>query len=80
MPTWATLLPYAALSDAIRETWRDIGACAARALATGLGTDDVRLRATWAAANGNPEVTRQDTSFSQLAAGGGACRSSRVLC
>jgi hypothetical protein len=44
-----------------------IGACAALALQHGLGTGEVAFAVTWIGSGGNPNVTRQYASFSQLA-------------
>jgi hypothetical protein len=44
-----------------------LGACAAEALATVIGADNVAFSVTWTGNSGNPNVTRQYMSFSQLA-------------
>jgi hypothetical protein len=44
-----------------------VGIAAAKALALGLGTDSVTFSVTWTGANGNPNVTRTYSSFSELA-------------
>ena len=44
-----------------------VGVAAAKALALGLGTDDITFSVTWTGANGNPDVTRTYSSFSELA-------------
>jgi hypothetical protein len=44
-----------------------LGACAAEALATGIGSDDFAISATWVGTPPNGNVTRQYTSFWQLA-------------
>lgn len=65
-PSWVPLLatpPYPSYPG----NMAGLGACAAEALATVIGADDVAFSVTWAGSNGNPNVTRQYTSFSQLA-------------
>lgn len=65
-PSWLPLLgtpPYPSYPG----NMAGIGACAAHALATGIGADDVAFSVTWTGSGGNPNVTRQYTSFSQLA-------------
>ncbi len=44
-----------------------LGACAAEALGTGIGTDAVDFSATWVGIAPNPDVTRQYSSLWQLA-------------
>jgi hypothetical protein len=44
-----------------------LGACAAKSLEYGLETDDFAFSVTWVGSGGNPNVTRNYTSFSQLA-------------
>jgi len=44
-----------------------VGTSAATSLAMGLGTDAVHFSVTWTGANGNPDVTRHYSSFSELA-------------
>ena len=44
-----------------------VGACAANALALGLGRDDISFSVTWAPTPGNGPYVRQYSSFSQLA-------------
>jgi hypothetical protein len=65
-PSWEPLLgtpPYPSYPG----NMAGLGACAAGALATGVGTDDVAFSVTWTGSGGNPNVTRQYTAFSQLA-------------
>jgi hypothetical protein len=64
--TWAPLLgtpPYPSYPG----NMAGIGACAAEALAMGVGTDTFAFSATWVSNNASPNVTRQYSSFSQLA-------------
>jgi hypothetical protein len=64
--TWAPLLttpPYPSYPG----NMAGIGSCASKALAMGLGTDTFSFSATWVGLNANPNVTRQYSSFSQLA-------------
>jgi hypothetical protein len=64
--TWSPLLatpPYPTYPG----NMAGIGSCAAKALATGLGTDNVAFSATWVSPSPNPPVVRQYSSFSQLA-------------
>lgn len=64
--TWLPLLgtpPYPSYPG----NMAGLGSCAAKALSTALGTDDASFSATWVGINGNSNVTRQYTSFSQLA-------------
>ena len=64
--TWTPLLatpPYPSYPG----NMAGIGACAAKALEMGIGTDNFAFSATWVSNNANPNVTRQYSSFSQLA-------------
>jgi hypothetical protein len=64
--TWTPLLatpPYPSYPG----NMAGIGACAAKALEMGVGTDSFAFSATWVSNNANPNVTRQYSSFSQLA-------------
>jgi len=64
--TWTPLLttpPYPSYPG----NMAGIGACAAEALAMGVGTDTFAFSATWVSNNASPNVTRQYSSFSQLA-------------
>jgi hypothetical protein len=64
--TWTPLLatpPYPSYPG----NMAGIGACAAEALAMGVGTDTFAFSATWVGIAPNPNVTRQYSSFSQLA-------------
>jgi hypothetical protein len=65
-PGWAPLLgtpPYPSYPG----NMACVGFAAAKALALGLGTDDVTFSVTWTGANGNPNVTRTYSRFSELA-------------
>jgi hypothetical protein len=65
-PAWVPLLgtpPYPTYPG----NMAGIGACAAEALANGIGTDDVAISASWVGTPPNANVTRQYSSFSQLA-------------
>ena len=65
-PTWVPLLgtpPYPTYPG----NMAGLGACAAEALGTGIGTDEVDISATWVGIAPNPNVTRQYTSLWQLA-------------
>jgi hypothetical protein len=65
-PAWTPLLstpPYPSHSS--NQTC--VGTSAARALARAVGRDDVAFSVTWVGTGGNPNVTRQYASFSELA-------------
>lgn len=65
-PGWTPLLvtpPYPTYPG----NMAGIGACAAKALEMGVDTDNVGFSVTWVGINPNPNVTRQYSSFSQLA-------------
>jgi hypothetical protein len=65
-PTWTPLLatpPYPSHSS--NQTC--VGTSAARSLARAFGRDDVPFSVTWIGTSGNPNVTRQYGSFSELA-------------
>lgn len=65
-PTWSPLLgtpPYPTYPG----NMAGLGACAADALSTVLGTDDIAYSVTWVGSGGNPNVTRNYSGFSQLA-------------
>lgn len=65
-PAWSALLgtpPYPSYPG----NMAGVGACAARALELGVGSDAVAFSVTWNGIGGNPNVTRQYSSFSQLA-------------
>jgi hypothetical protein len=65
-PTWAPLIPTPPYPS-YPGNMAGLGACAAQALQLVLGTDDFAFTATWTGINGNPNVTRPYSSFSQLA-------------
>jgi hypothetical protein len=65
-PSWQPLLatpPYPSYPG----NMAGLGACAAEALATGTGSDEFAISATWVGAPPNANVTRQYSSFWQLA-------------
>jgi len=65
-PTWSPLLgtpPYPTYPG----NMAGLGACAAKSLEYGLETDDFAFSVTWVGSGSNPSVTRNYTSFSQLA-------------
>jgi len=65
-PAWVPLLgtpPYPTYPG----NMAGLGACAAEALGTGIGTDAVDFSATWVGIAPNPDVTRQYSSLWQLA-------------
>ena len=65
-PAWQPLLatpPYPSYPG----NMAGLGACAAEALATGTGSDEFAISATWVGAPPNANVTRQYSSFWQLA-------------
>jgi hypothetical protein len=65
-PSWTPLLPTPPYPT-YPGNMAGLGACAAEALARGVGTDAVAFSATWVGAGASPNVTRQYSSFSQLA-------------
>lgn len=65
-PAWVPLLgtpPYPTYPG----NMAGLGACAAEALGTGIGTDEVDISATWVGIAPNPNVTREYSSLWQLA-------------
>ncbi len=64
-PSWTPLLPTPPYPT-YPGNMAGLGACAAEALARGVGTDAVAFSATWVGSGANPNVTRQYSSFSQL--------------
>jgi hypothetical protein len=65
-PTWAPLVPTPPYPT-YPGNMAGLGACASKALQLVLGTDNIAFTATWNGINGNPNVTRPYSSFSQLA-------------
>jgi len=65
-PSWTALLPTPPYPT-YPGNMAGLGACAAEALARGVGTDGIAFSATWLGSGANPNVTRQYSSFSQLA-------------
>jgi hypothetical protein len=65
-PTWAPLVPTPPYPT-YPGNMAGLGACASQALQLVLGTDNIAFTATWNGINGNPNVTRPYSSFSQLA-------------
>ena len=65
-PGWASLIPTPPY-PAYPGNMACVGISAARSLALGLGTDAVSFSVTWTGAGGNPNVTRNYSSFSELA-------------
>jgi hypothetical protein len=65
-PGWAPLIPTPPYPS-YPGNMACVGIAVARTLELGLGTDAVTFSVTWTGANGNPNVTRTYSSFSELA-------------
>jgi hypothetical protein len=65
-PGWAPLIPTPPYPS-YPGNMACVGIAAAKSLALALGTDSVTFSVTWTGANGNPNVTRTYSSFSELA-------------
>jgi hypothetical protein len=65
-PNWTPLIPTPPYPS-YPGNMACVGIAAATSLALGLGTDSVTFSVTWTGANGNPNVTRSYSSFSELA-------------
>jgi hypothetical protein len=65
-PGWVSLIPTPPYPT-YPGNMACFGISAATSLALGLGTDSVTFSVTWTGANGNPNVTRTYSSFSELA-------------